>query len=271
MNNFVLDDQQSLPNFLIVGANKAGTTSLAYYCSQHPDIFIPEIKEPMFFTSTRKGEIHENPSLVKPYFSFTLKEYSELFSQAKEPLRGEASTSYLANPSCALWINKIIPDSKIIAVIRNPIERAFSSYKMYHGNGIEKRTFEKAIIHEMEVGVDGMRQGQHYLKLGMYSHQLSVFRKFFPDEQLFIGDFGRYNDDTIGFLKDVYNFLGVNKFVPPDLQRLNTTSSHYGNNEVIPSLDRALSKKIAKYFESDINTLQKMVEFDVLNWLTPSR
>jgi len=258
----------NLPNFLIIGANKAGTSSLSYYCGQHPDIFICPVKEPMFFTSSRVGVRRGGETtLLEPYFCFTLSEYIELFSGTDKPLRGEASTAYLVNPNCALWIKKILPDVKLIAVLRNPLDRAFSAYKMYHGRKVEKRTFEEAVLHELKFGTNGIQQGQHYLKAGLYGSQLKIFKKYFPDEQLFIGDYEKLNRDSIGFLKDVFNFLGVAPFVPPKLDRVNTTKDQYAGGEDIPKFNLEIREKMKKYFESDINLLQTYTNFDVLHWL----
>ncbi|MBI5189463.1 MAG: sulfotransferase [Nitrospirae bacterium] len=271
MWEFLKKGGMKLPNFLIVGANKAGTTSLAYYCGQHPDIFMSApIKEPMFFTSTKQGVPISQATLDNPYFCFTLQDYMDLFAKADEPLRGEASTAYLANPSCALWIKKVIPDARIIAILRNPVERAFSNYKMYHGNGVEKRTFPEAVAQEIEAGPGGLPHGQHYLSLGLYASQLRVFKRYFPDERIFIGDFGRYNEDTAGFLQDIFRFLGAREFVPPDLRRLNTSAGHYHKKGQAPLLDRDLAARIAGYFEKDVTELQTMVGFDVMKWLEPS-
>lgn len=256
----------TLPNFLIIGANKAGTTSLAYYCNQHPEIFISAVKEPMFFTSSRVGASRAESKLAEPYFSFTLEEYSSLFSGTEKSVRGEASTAYLANPECALWIKKILPHVKLIAVLRNPLDRAFSSYKMYRGNGIEQRTFEEAVLHEIEFGTKGISQGRHYLKLGLYGAQLTLFKKYFPDEQLLICDYERLNADSVAFLKDIFNFLGVGQFIPPKLDRKNTSEHHIGGKDA-PKFGLTIRKKMKEYFESDIKLLQTHVNFDVLHWL----
>lgn len=255
-----------LPNFMIVGANKAGTTSLAYYCGQHPEIFMSAVKEPMFFTSVRQDAPKSAATLQYPFCCFTLKEYADLFAGTSGKMRGEASTAYLANPSCALWIKKIIPDVKIIAILRNPIERAFSAYKMFHGNGVDNRPFEEAVINEIRHGVINIPQGQQYLTIGLYSSQIKIFKDYFQENML-IGDYDEYNNNTLNFLKKIFNFLGVADFAPSDLRRLNISSNHFSDPIDIPYIDKSLLTEMRNFFEKDIAKLQSMVEFDVMKWL----
>jgi hypothetical protein len=257
-----------LPNFLIIGANKAGTTSLSFYCSQHPDIYISPVKEPMFFSSVRERKVSiEGATLDDPYACFTLDEYLHLFAQAKERLIGESSTSYLANPYCAVLIKKIIPDVKLIAVLRNPIERALSVYKMYYGSGIEKRGFEEAVADELK-NREALPYGKNYLKVGLYASQLKAFLRYFPRDRVFIGSYDEYNRDTVGFLQRIFRFLGAREFSPPDLSRLNTSREYFSGPAAIPSMSQDQRKKLATYFEDDISELRNIVDFDVSNWLS---
>jgi hypothetical protein len=265
--------RMKLPNFFILGANRAGTTSLSYYCGQHPDIYFCPVKEPMFFSSVSQGVAMEQATLARPYSCFTLSDYLRLFEKANQPMLGEGSTAYLANPRCAVWIKKMIPEAKLVTVLRNPIRRAFSSYRMFYGQGIEKRTFHEAIIHELTNGVVGLPQGQHYLKLGLYGYQLTVFKEYFSDEQIFIGDYEKYSEDIAGFLRELFEFLGVGQFTPPSLERLNTSETHYVDPNEMPLFDnlrfkKSLRKKLVAYYERDITELGKIVDFDVSHWVT---
>jgi hypothetical protein len=254
-----------LPNFLIIGAQKAGTTSLYYYCKQHPDIFMSSIKEPMFFNSRKPSKIKlEDRSLKQPYSFFTLNEYANLFGKSgKQKLRGEASTAYLANPDSALWIRKIIPDTKIIAILRNPLERAYSAHKMYYEKGIETRTFNDAILSELENVTSKIRRGQQYLSIGLYGFQLKRYFNFFPKEQILAADYQEYNNNNVEFLNKVFKFLGVKEFVPNDLRRLLVS----GSGKRSSSIEESLAEKMKEYYRNDIHDLQSLVDFDVLKWL----
>jgi hypothetical protein len=282
----IMDLHVKLPDFLIIGAQKAGTTSLHHYCRQHPDICMSRVKEPMFFSSTTPPKFTFKEQTTKtPYPFFYLNEYTDLFKKAVEskPIRpsflsrlnppapaasaslllGEASTAYLANPSpSCIWIRKIIPDVKLIAILRNPIQRAVSAYKMYSKRGVDLRSLEEV----MEFGLNGREtsigQGQQYLTLGLYAKQLTPFLKMFPKEQFFIGDYDEYDRDNLGFLQKVFAFLQVKPFTPKDLKRLNVTETNRTSG-----LDKPLEEKVKAFFEADILALKNMVDFDVQKWL----
>ena len=112
---------ENLPNFFIVGAAKSGTTSLAEYLKQHPEIFMSEFKEPHYFLP--EGAMASN------YYG-TWDNYMSLFKDVRnEKAIGEASTGYLYYPESARMIINRIPDAKIIISLRNPVEMAFSLYQ----------------------------------------------------------------------------------------------------------------------------------------------
>lgn len=244
------------------------------------------VKEPMFFSSTTLPKTTFKEQTTKsPYAFFYLDEYSDLFEKAvrlkairrsflsflahpvrgfsSSPLLGEASTAYLANPiPSSIWIKKMIPNVKMIAILRNPIQRAVSAYKMYAKRGVDPRSLEEA----MEFGLNGQErsigQGQWYLTLGLYSKQLDPFLKMFPKEQILIGDYDEYDSDNLGFLQKVFAFLHVKPFVPKDLKRLNVSDI-----KKTSGLDKSLEEKMKTFFEADILALQSMVDFDVQKWL----
>jgi hypothetical protein len=113
------------PNLFIVGAAKAGTTSLYHYLAQHPDIYMAPVKEPHFFS-----RIHPAPEL-EAFFPHVSDEadYLSLFANAHaETVRGEASTSYLSHPDVADAIWQKRPEAKIVIMLRDPVERAYSNY-----------------------------------------------------------------------------------------------------------------------------------------------
>jgi hypothetical protein len=281
-----MDLHVKLPDFLIIGAQKAGTTSLHYYCNQHPNICMSDVKEPMFFASTSLPRTTFQEQTAKdPYAFFYLDEYSDLFKKALRsktirrsflsylpfPVRafssslllGEASTAYLANPfPSSVWIKKMIPNVKLIVILRNPIERAVSAYKMYAKNGVDSRSLQEA----MEFGLNGQEssidQGRWYLTLGLYSRLLGPYLKAFRKEQIFIGDYHEYDNDNLGFLQKVFAFLHMRPFVPKDLKRLNIYDI-----QRTTGLDKSIEVKMKTFFEKDIQALQPMVDFDVQKWL----
>jgi len=128
------------PNFFIVGVAKAGTTSLSEWLKQHPQIYIPAIKEPHYFASDLVDPIVRNVVRTK-------EDYLALFAKARNyKARGEASTSYFTHwKQVPERIKATIPDARIIILLRDPIERAYSSYLMLVRQGYENLPFVEAV------------------------------------------------------------------------------------------------------------------------------
>ena len=124
-----------LPNFFVVGANKAGTTSLAAYLDEHPDVFMSPVKEPSFW-SYRADRDHGAPFLGLQVRDRAA--YEALFAAVRnERAIGEASTNYLQTAQAADRIRAEIPEARIVAVLRDPSSRAFSAYNMHVGANLE--------------------------------------------------------------------------------------------------------------------------------------
>ena len=120
-----------MPNFLIIGAPKSGTTSLYQYLKQHPQIYLPDKKEPHFFSFEGRTQGFNGPGqadFMKKRIT-KIEDYIKLFENVNDELAiGEASTSYLYIPEAVERIKKYVPEVKIITIIRHPAERAFSDY-----------------------------------------------------------------------------------------------------------------------------------------------
>ena len=208
------------PNFLILGAAKCGTTSLYYYLKQHPQICMAEPKEPRFF----EMEYAQGMDFYwQTYFASVWD---------GEPAIGEAAPRNLYLPYVGPRIKTEIPDAKLIVILRNPIERAFSHWWMTYSTGVEKLSFDAAMVanwqqlrdgvnFEGEAGESLWREAIHwggsyrtvkyrwYLDMGYYAQQLERYLELFPSTQVKI----LFNDDlrkrTQDVLEDVYAFLGV--------------------------------------------------------------
>lgn len=258
-----------LPDFLIIGANKAGTSSLAFYCEQHPDLYMSwPFKEPMFFTSMKPS--YTPGTTATPDACFTLEEYAGLFAGARPDQRcGEASTSYLANPECAPWIRKLIPDVKLVALLRNPIDRAISAHRMYQGMGVEERSFEEAARDELGGKASHLPQGRRYLGTGLYGNQIAAYCARFPREQLLIARYEAFDRDNLAFLEILFRFLGVDPFVPADLSRLNAGTGYVPDAPGSEGLDPAVRRDLVRYFARDLARLATLVDFDPTDWIEP--
>ena len=179
------------PNFLIIGANKGGTSSFYVYLSQHPEIFMSEIKEPMFFLFDKENEKSnkavdsKEPKWENWKHVTSVDEYKKMFvAPTGIKAAGEASTAYLANPQCAARIHEFNPKMKIIAILRNPVSRAFSNYLMYVRIGHESKSFSKVIKEELNGKRDYLPQGRHYLQLGFYHDSLRTYINTFGKENV---------------------------------------------------------------------------------------
>jgi len=210
----------TMPNFLIIGANKAGTTSLYYYLQQHPQVYMSPVKEPMFFTSAGthpEGSRLPHPTALGQAIA-NLEDYEALFADVdEEKAIGEASTAYLHNPQAAQRIKQSIPDVKLIAVLRHPVERAYSNYVMYCEWGLENRDFARAVREKDDRVVGEYPPGRLYVELGFYYNQLRRYLDTFNQEQLKIYLYDDLRKDPLNLLKDILRFLGVEGSFVPDL------------------------------------------------------
>jgi len=212
-----LDDTISqVPDFLIIGAMKAGTTAIAEVMNCHPEIYIPESKEPSYFidrdeefifSDKKKGKYIHGPR--------TKKAYLDLFKSAPlHTLKGEASTQYMANPTSPKLVHDANPDTKLIVVLREPISRAFSAYS--YNKTIQREqagTFSEALCEEISGARDSYYFSFRYLHYGLYAQHLARWRQFFPSKQIKILLFDDFKNNQPEFFADIAEFLGVGEFV----------------------------------------------------------
>lgn len=202
------------PNFFIVGAAKSGTTSLWMYLKQHPEIFMPESvanKEPSYFCDT--------------YGFNNYTQYLNLFkSGAKYKAIGEASHAYLTSPESASWIRREVPNAKIIIVLRNPAERAYSLYRWMVSHGYEAIfPFEKALYIEPErkCNLSLLKKMPQYIcnymyfESGLYYEQIYRYYKEFPLEQIKVILLDDLKQKPVEITQSIYEFLGVNNEILP--------------------------------------------------------
>ncbi|MFW6058697.1 MAG: sulfotransferase domain-containing protein [Phycisphaeraceae bacterium] len=209
----------TLPNFLIIGAGKAGTTSLYHYLEQHPDIFMCPVKEPRFFIyEQRYADLLADPEVAE-YFKYrTLAQYEALFDGVRgEQVVGEASIQYYASVGAAKRIAGTLGSPRMVAILRNPIERAYSSYTMEMVAGRERRSFEQAVEDELNgVNAEHPLGRFHHLERGLYHHHLTAFRARFDQPNLKLYLYEDLKINLPGLLRDLFQFLGVDPSFEPD-------------------------------------------------------
>jgi len=281
------------PDFIIVGAGKCGTTSLHNYLAQHPQIYMCQKKETFFFINEKTREKH------KPWGAVTtVEDYCSLFQDApKGSVTGEISTNYYAYPESAQLIYQHIPTVKIIAILRDPAERAFSSYQMHIRQGIEKRSFEQVISEDNK-----------YVKRGFYFSEIIPYFKIFNRQSIKILLYDDLCQNPIAFMQDLFKFIEVDdNFIPdmskkgrkgglPKNQSLNQllTKPNLLRSSVAAVLKLAMPlqvrqkiravlikkntykaklspearRKLIEFYKDDILKLQDLLERDLSNWLS---
>jgi hypothetical protein len=210
-----------LPNFIIVGAVKAGTSSIFRYMRQHPEIHTSSRKEPSFFLFDSSVPDFQGPGdhIFYRNVVVSLEDYEALFAGAgNKKAVGEASASYLHDESAPRRISNLIPGAKIIVVLRNPIERAYSHYWMYRSTGRERETFAAALDLEEQRRRMNWAPGWQYSRIGLYSNHISRYLSFFPKEQCLFALYDELDHDPVAFMKKVFAFLEVDDSFVSDMK-----------------------------------------------------
>ena len=298
--------KKNLPNFLIVGAAKCGTSSLHNYLNQHPNIFMPSfnkegknVKEPQFLVKNKvKNRLH--------FGVWTWEEYQSLFKQAKQQRAiGESSVFYLFYYQDAIneIKNRLGNDVKIIIMLRDPIDRAYSAFQHVSRGLKEQQTFEYSL--EMEKGRlekdKTLTPMVMYKEMGMYYKMVKAYLDSFKDVHIILHE--DFSFSTSKVVKEVFQFLGVdkNQKINSDI-RYNVGGKSWSNNTlkkvfVTESKLKTVVKKIApkkrrktirdilsrpfikqvsmkkktredliRYFRKDIKKLARLINKDLINW-----
>lgn len=206
-----------LPNFLVIGAAKSGTTSLHWYLTEHPAVFMTSVKDPAYFAygvDAAGRLLWGNPDLhIFPIKS--LSEYERLFAEAGNAAAvGEASTTYLECPQSATRIRDLIPGARILCSLRHPVERAYSDYLMYLRS--RGRRFDPA--RELTATSVWARPDSHWMRVGRYHEHLSRYYDAFPRDQICVLLFDDLNRNPQRFVRDTYQFLKVDPEFVPDIE-----------------------------------------------------
>jgi hypothetical protein len=204
-----------MPNFFIVGAQKAGTTSLYHYLDQHPEVYMSPRKEPHFFEGMHWE--YRRPGLRNAPVS-DLAEYLALFDGASgERAIGEASASYLYSPRAPGLIKSSVPAARIIVLLRNPADRAYSNYLHCVQVGREPLgTFAEALQAEESRMRDRWGPLWYYKYKGFYYAQVKRYFDEFGRNQVGVWLHEDLRNDAPGTLSEVFRFLGVDERFVPD-------------------------------------------------------
>ena len=214
-----------LPNFLVIGAAKAGTTSLYNYLAQHPQIYMSPEKEPRFFAL--EGETPKFGGITQKINQAsinTLEAYTQLFEGVNDEVAiGEASTIYLYSEKAADRIKHHIPSVKLIALLRHPAERAFSSYVHLVRDGFETANFAEGLRLEEQRRQENWQPLWFYQHRGFYYTQLKCYFDRFAPEQIRVYLYDDFLADSKNVWQDIYRFLNVDSSFKPNLDRANVS------------------------------------------------
>jgi hypothetical protein len=250
----------NLPTFLIVGAAKSGTTSLYHYLKEHPEIFMSEVKEPRFFAfadTELPHNIWEENSINH------FEDYKLLFKNADEhQKRGEASVHYLFLYEQTIQnIRKYLPawkELKIVIILRNPLERAFSNYSMLKLKGAEQYSFKEAIKLGAKRKNDGEGIFYDYIGAGMYHNQVKAYYETFPHVRIYL--FEDLVKDPHTLLKDLYDYVDVDhNFVPTSLNRKFNPSGAPKNKKIQNFLSNIQNFLINYHWQSVLKPVVRIV------------
>jgi hypothetical protein len=242
------------PSFLIIGAQKAGTTSLFHYLGQHPDFILPRRKEIHFFDLQYDNGIDW---------------YEQLFPEnigSGHQITGEASPYYLFHPIVPERVHRHYPGMKLIVLLRDPVDRAYAHFQMERKR---KRDAEPVPSFMQAVEMEAARIGEEeqkilrgeiqsgtrfrncsYMKRGLYGQQLQRWRSFFPANQFLLLKSEDFFSSTLTCMENVHAFLGIRNIPPANISPQNT-------NEY-PALSVADRNKLKDYFSEDGLLLQKL-------------
>lgn len=203
----------ALPEFLVIGVPKAGTTALHAALARHPQLFLPELKEPKFFLSNAPGSRRAGPGDRQTDQRRIRRraDYEALFDHAPpEVLRGEATPFYLHDRGAHENIASLLPDAKLIAVLRDPLDRAHSNWAHLRAAGLEPiADFPAACAAEERRAAAGWDLFWRYLALSRYGQQLTDLLRRFPSDQVLCLRYWELLYQPAAALDRICTFLGV--------------------------------------------------------------
>ena len=293
----------ALPNLLIVGAAKSGTTSLHNYLNQHPDIFMCSPKDPHFLINKEIGKQRINKGIID------LKDYETLFSEKSHlKYRGESSVMYLSFPEISIKNIKhyLDDDIKIIIMLRNPVERAYSGYQhVKRYNMMENLSFEDALElgEERYHDIKNFTPASRYLELGNYYNQVTLFKKSFDNIHIVIYD--DYKTDFNEELNKIFDYLeivritinaeqrhmvggwewksdGMKKLMMQQnllklflrliipfksLRQYIRAKFQKANMKVVATINPETEKWLKEYYKQDVAKLSELLNRDLNNWI----
>ena len=226
----------TMPNFLIIGAAKAGTTALYEYLQQHPQIYMTPTKETNFFAFEGEVVNFDGPGDdgIKGFSITDLDTYQAEFQQLTDEIAiGEACPSYLYLPQAAVRIKQYIPDSRLIVILRNPVERAYANFlHLVRDDREPYQDFTLALQEETKRINSNWEWFWHYIQLGYYAEQLQRYYEMFSANQIKIYLYEDLREKPTALIQDICRFIEVDDTFAPDMS-LRPNKSGMPKNRII--------------------------------------
>jgi hypothetical protein len=239
---------RSLPDFISIGTQKGGTTSLYHYLQQHPEIEMSTKKELHYFNLNYDKAL----SWYKSFFPFT-------FDKSK--ITGEITPAYMFHPLVAQRIKTDLHNVKFIVLLRNPVDRAYSAYKMNVSLGVDKLgSFQKAVERELELNILDAHRGDNYsyerhnyfyLERSLYAKQLQKWFAVFDHDDFYIIQSELFFKEPMAHLYEIQEFLNVSPFEIKNLK-----VSNKGNEG---NMTKDLRDYLNEYFKESIVELNALL------------
>ncbi|MDP9351064.1 MAG: sulfotransferase [Chloroflexota bacterium] len=260
-----------MPNFLVIGAAKAGTTAVYDYLGMHPQVFMTRLKETNFFALEGSPLTFAGPGdddCINKYSLTRLEEYADLFRDARdEPAVGEASPLYLYASTAPERIRRYVPDARLIAVLRHPVERAYSAFLHTIRDGRESlHDFGLALAAEESRIQSGWEHIWHYRNMGLYGEQLERYYSLFAPEQIRVFLYEDLVQRPEEMLQECYQFLGVDDEYVPDMSIKPNVTTDVPAHMRPPLLPEVQAELTASLHE-DILRLESLIGRDLSHWL----
>jgi len=300
----------ALPDFFVAGAPKAGTTAVHAALARHPSLYMSAVKEPKFFLTDGPPPARGGPGDVQTYREHVWQrdDYEALFDPAPAgTLRGESTPFYLYRQDAQRRIRALIPDARLIVILRDPVERAHSNWTHLWSAGLDPiGDFVRACAEEEDRIAAGWADFWHYTALGRYGEQLEHLYTVFPKEQVFVFRYRALVESPAQVLDRICAFLGVSQGLVTEVPRENVTAHPQRSlrhrtvsralrlstavSNVVPgaatvtgSLERVLQqdspprqpltwkqrRALLPRFEADIRLLEVITGEDFSDWLQP--
>jgi len=302
----------ALPDFFIAGAPKAGTTALHAALARHPDLYLSPVKEPKFFLTDGPPPAQGGPGDAKTYREhvWRQRDYEALFAPAPPgTLKGESTPFYLYDLAAQQRINKLIPQARMVIVLRDPIERAHSNWTHLWSAGLDPiDDFVRACDAEDRRVAAGWADFWHYKRIGLYGGQLEHLYTVFPHDRVLLFRYRELVENPGGTLDRICAFLGVRQGLISEMPRENVTAHPnptrrhqylsrvlrtgsaittrlpgHAAKALIDTLESSLQRGAAPrqpltwqqrqalipYFEADVRLLESLTGQDYGSWLLP--